>query len=228
MRTTRVTLKALLAMIASLSLLCITASAAFAAPAQPALPAHAKVASSDPAIGSTITQAPTKVTVFALEEMNPDPAKSNLQVYGPSADATDTLISQGNAQVSLTNPKQMSINITPNTGHTNGVYVVFWKTVSSDDGDAAAGTFSFTVNAAASTSSTPTTSSAPSTSASTSSPASTGIALWVPIVAAVLALIVGLGAGLGLGRRKPATSSVAAMRASLARDREEEEAGKHS
>lgn len=215
----RFSLKALLAAIASVSLLCITASAAFAAPAQPALPAHAKVFKSDPAIGSTITQAPTKVTVFALENINPDPTKSNLQVYGPSADATDTLISQGNAQVALSDPKQMSINITPNSGHTSGVYIVFWKTVSADDGDAASGTFSFTVNpAGASTSTTP---AAPQTPTSSSASAS-GTPIWVPIVAALIALLVGLGAGLGLGRRKPATSSIASMRSELTRDREKE------
>lgn len=223
----RFSLKALLAVVASLSLLCVTASAAFAAPAQPALPAHAKVFKSDPTIGSTVAQAPTKVTVFALENINPDPAKSNLQVYGPGADATDTLISQGNAQVALSDPKRMAINITPNSGHTSGVYIVFWKTVSADDGDPASGTFSFTVNpAGASASSTPTApqqSVAPPASNNTSS---SGTPIWVPIAAALVALLVGLGAGLGLGRRKPANSSLANMRASIVQERKEEESGK--
>lgn len=35
-----------------------------------------------PAIGSTITSAPTMVTVFTAENMNPDPKKSNYFVYG--------------------------------------------------------------------------------------------------------------------------------------------------
>lgn len=232
MYTTRFTVKALLATVASLGLLCITASAAFAAPAQPTLPFHAKVWKSDPAIGSTIAQAPSKVTVFALEDINPDPKKSFLQVYGPSADATDTLISQGNAQVSLSDPKQMSVNITPNAGHTNGVYVVFWTTVSADDGDMASGTFSFTVNpAGANTGSTPTVtpnaSATPNTTSGNTS--SAGTPIWVPIVAALVALLIGLGVGLGLGRRKPATSSIGAMRASITQEREEEEkSGKRS
>src|SRR5437588_10598877 len=66
-----------------------------------AQPAHAKVFKAIPAIGSTITQAPTKVTVFALENINPDPKLSNLFVYSPSGD----LISQGNAVVPLSSPK---------------------------------------------------------------------------------------------------------------------------
>ena len=221
----RYSLKALLAMVASLSLLCITASAAFAAPAQPAAPFHAKVFKSDPGIGSTIAQAPTKVTVFALENINPDPTKSNLQVYGPGTDATDTLISQGNAQVALADPKQMSINITASSGHASGVYIVFWKTVSADDGDPASGTFSFTVNPnAASASSTPGATQSKATTSVSSNSTSPGTPIWVPIVAALVALLVGLGAGLGLGRRKPTASSVASMRASVAQDLKDEEA----
>jgi methionine-rich copper-binding protein CopC len=191
MRTSRYALKTLLAAALSLSLLCMMAGAVFAAPA------HAKVGSADPGINSTVTKAPTKVTVFALENINPDPTKSNLIVYGPSADATDTVISQGNAQIPLSNPKEMSINITPNAGHINGVYVVYWKTVSADDGDAADGTFSFTVNTSGT--------SASSTSGSNTS-TSTGTPVWVPIVAALVALLVGLGAGLSLGAMRSAVA----------------------
>ena len=218
MRTSRYALKTLLAALVGLGLLCMTAATAFAAPA---LPAHAKVWKSDPAIGSTIAQAPSKVTVFALEDINPDPAKSYLQVYGPSADATDTLISQGKSQVSLSDPKQMSVNITPNSGHTNGVYVVFWQTVSADDGDTASGTFSFTVNPNGAGTTPPASQNNAGAQPGTGNSASTGTPIWVPIVAAIVALLVGLGAGLGFGRRrKPAT--IEAMRASIARDQEEE------
>src|SRR5690242_11583467 len=87
------------------------------------LPSHAKVLSAVPAIGSTVAQAPTMVTVNTAENINPDPKKSNLFVYSPAGD----LISQGNAQVSFTNPRQMSITIKP-TG--DGIYVVQWITVS--------------------------------------------------------------------------------------------------
>lgn len=220
MHTSRSWLKAFLATIIGLGLFCVTTGLASAASAHPARPSHAKVWKSDPGVGSTIAQAPTKVTVFTLENINPDPTKSNLQVYGPSADATDTLISQGNAQVSLSNPKEMSILITTNQGHVNGVYVVFWKTVSADDGDAAAGSFSFTVRTSG-------TGATPTTPARTNSTTLSGIPLWVPIVATLAALLVGLGAGLALGRRKPAVSSLAAMRASLKDERTREEVDKH-
>jgi methionine-rich copper-binding protein CopC len=233
MRTVRFSLQTLLAALASLALLCVTGGAVFAAPAQPSMAFHAKVGSAEPAIGSTITQAPTKVTVFTLEDMNPDPAKSNLQVYGPSADPStgSTLISQGDAQIPLSDPKQMSINITPVAGHTDGIYIVFWKTVSADDGDAASGSFTFTVNAAgAGASSTPTPTAQPANpTTSTNTPTSTtGTPIWVPIVVGLIALVVGLGAGLAFGRRKPAASSIGAMRASVAQDLDKEETGPRS
>lgn len=225
--------KTLLITALSGGLFCVLAGVALAAPASATVPMHAKVLSADPAIGSTVTTVPTKVTVMVAENLNPDPTKSNLVVYGPSADATDTLISQGNAQIPLSNPKEMTISITPNSGHVNGVYVVEWKTVSADDGDPAAGAFSFTVNTSGA-SGTPTTSTSPNqTTTPPTSPSNqtnaAGTPLWVSIVAALVALIVGLGLGrlAFAGQRKPAApSSFRAMRAAVSQDEEQEEVGK--
>jgi copper resistance protein C len=233
MRTLCHTWKTLLATLMSLGLFCILAGVALAAPTHLTVPAHSKVLSAVPAIGSTITSAPTKVTVTVAENLNPDPAKSNLFVYGPSADATSTLISQGNAQIPLSSPKEMSINITPNSGHANGVYVVVWETVSADDGDAAAGAFSFTVNASGvSSTPTPSTSQAPTTpptsTGNTTNTTAAGIPIWAAIVVALVALIVGLGLGRFAlaGPRKPARSSFSSIRAAASQDVEQEEASK--
>ena len=163
--------------------------------------AHAKVLSSTPAIGSTITQAPTKVTVFTAENINPNPKLSNLFVYSPAGD----LISQGDAKVSLSNPREMSIDIKP-TG--NGVYVVRWITVSAEDGDPDQGAFVFTVKPAVVA--TPTATSHSTTTTTTSG--SSGIPLWVPILVGILALLIGLGAGLGIGRNTARPSAVSSMR----------------
>src|SRR5215472_1800941 len=130
-----------LAMLLSIGLLLLmagTSAAHSTAPTQVTVPAHAKVYKAIPAIGSTITQAPTTVTVFTLENINPNPKLSNLFVYAPSGE----LISQGNAQVSLQDPKQMSITIKPNG---TGVYIVRWITVSALDGDPDQGAFFFNV-----------------------------------------------------------------------------------
>ena len=173
---------------------------------------HAKVLSAIPAIGSTINQAPTTVTVDCAENINPDPTKSNLFVYGPAGD----LISQGNAKVSLSNPKEMSVTIKPGS---NGVYVVRWITVSAVDGDPDEGAFVFTVSPGVSA--TPTTA---TTTTNTTTPPTTfgtsGVPLWVPIVVGVLALLIGLASGLGIGRRT-AVSSLSALRKSVAAQQQE-------
>ncbi len=161
--------------------------------------AHAKVISATPGIGSTITTAPTKVTVVAVENINPDPKLSNLFVYSPAGD----LISQGNATIPLNNPKQMSIPIKPSG---DGVYIVRWITVSADDGDPDQGAFVFTVKpgAAATTSGSNTTSSAAPAASSNSLPI-------VPVaIAAVVALVIGLGIGLDLGRRSARSTATQA------------------
>ncbi len=190
------------------------------ASAHAVVPAHAKVTKAIPAIGSTVSQAPTTVTVFALENINPDPNKSNLLVYSPAGD----LISQGNATVSLTNPEEMSITIKPDSAHPNGVYVVQWKTVSAVDGDPDQGAFVFTVNTGAFVTPTPVATSSPGQT-TTPTPTTTGTGgtpIWVPIVVGIVALLAGLGIGLGLGRRNTA-SSLGAMRKAVARQSEEEE-----
>ena len=183
------------------------------------IPAHAKVNKAIPAIGSTVSQAPTAVTVFTLENINPDPAKSNLFVYSPAGD----LISQGNAAVSLTNPKEMSITIKPDKANMNGVYVVRWITVSAEDGDPDQGAFVFTVNASITTTPTPvattTTSTAPST---TTTNGTGGIPIWLPIVVGLVTLLIGLGIGIWLGRRRTA-SSIGTMRKAVAQQSQEEE-----
>jgi len=180
------------------------------------IPAHAKVNKAIPAIGSTVSQAPTTVTVFTLENINPDPNKSNLFIYSPAGD----LISQGNATVSLTNPRQMSITIKPDKANLNGVYVVRWITVSAEDVDPDQGAFVFTVNTGAV--STPTSAATTTTSTTPSTTTTSGTPVWVSIVVGVIALLVGLGVGLGLGRRRTA-SSIGTMRKAVAEQSQDEE-----
>ena len=211
--------------IATVLSLCLLYFITGTASAHSVVPTHAKVTKAIPAIGSTISQAPTTVTVFALENINPDPNKSNLFVYSPAGD----LISQGNATVSLTNPEEMSIGIKPDSAHPNGVYVVQWKTVSAVDGDPDQGAFVFTVNTGAVA--TPTPVATTSTSQATPTPTTTttgtgGTPIWIPIVVGIVALLAGLAVGFGLGRRQSA-SSLGAMRKAVIQQSKEEEPSQH-
>lgn len=179
--------------------------------------AHAKVYKAIPGIGATVAQAPTTVTVFALENINPDPTKSNLFVYAPSGD----LVSQGNAKVSLSNPQEMSISIKPDG---NGTYIVRWITVSAADGDPDQGAFFFKVQAGATATPTPapTASNSGTGTTPTTTPTSGGTPIWVPIVVGIIALLVGLAGGWVLGGRRSAASSLGSMRRSVAAQREDE------
>ena len=168
--------------------------------------AHAKVLSATPAIGSTIAQAPDKVTVECAENINPNPKLSNLFVYSPSGE----LISQGDAKVSLSNPKEMSVGIKPNG---NGVYIVRWITVSAVDGDPDQGAFIFTVKPTV-VSATPTTSN--NTGTTTTTAVSSGTPLWATILIGIVALVVGLGAGWVIGRSGKKPSAMSTMRQEVA------------
>jgi hypothetical protein len=147
------------------------------------------------------------VTVVCAENINPNPKLSNLFVYGPGGD----LISQGDAKVSLSNPKEMSVGIKP-TG--NGVYVVRWITVSALDGDPDQGAFIFTVKPAVSAAPTATTNNSATTTTNGSS--SSGTPLWATILVGLVALVVGLGVGLGIGRGGKKPSAMSTMRREVA------------
>lgn len=118
-------LQVLYAFALSLGLLFVIVGVAFA---------HASVINSNPTMNSTLTLAklPTMLTVTTAENMKPGASNSDLFVYGPDG----KLISQGDATVDLNNPTHMSVPIKPDK---TGVYTVYWKTVSADDGDPDAG-----------------------------------------------------------------------------------------
>jgi hypothetical protein len=137
---------------------------------------------------------------------------SNLYVYSPAGD----LISQGDAKIPLSNPKEMSIGLKPPG---DGVYVVQWKTVSADDGDPDQGAFVFTVKANA-VAATPTVASA-KPAATTATSSDSGFPVGPVVLVGSIALLLGLGVGFGIGRNRPASVPANVPSASVP---EEEEA----
>jgi len=160
--------------------------------AAPTAGAHALLVSSNPASGSSLTQLPKAVTATFSESVVP--RLSSLQVVDASGRvvAGDSHAEPGDVTLTVAVPPLLS-----------GVYTVRWKTVSSDDGHVANGSFTFGVGPlayAAMSGPEPQLESAPSSAS-------------VPIVAGQWIFDVGLGLLVGgcwiagyqspLGQRRP-------------------------
>ena len=173
----------------------LVAGLTFAAPIAlaPAASAHDALVGSTPKAGSTLTTAPTSVTV-SFEE---PPLAAGLAVAVTAPDKT--LVTSGDPVLTGTDVVSPLAPLTQ-----AGVYTVAWRVVA-DDGHPVTGTFSFTLDLAGSgaTGSAGLSSVAsPSVSPAASTEGSSSSASW--IVAGLGALVL-LGVGVALAmRRRPA------------------------
>lgn len=154
----------------------------------PTAAAHAKYESSVPAADSTVTQAPTVVTIHFAEDLNP--AGSDIVVY----DTTGKIVSTAKAQVNTSDPKTMTA---PMTGTDAESYLVVWHNVSLDDGDPDIGAFTFNVGKQASQPAP-----APPVGATTSPSGTSGVPGWAVALAGILGLVIGSAGTLLLAGRK--------------------------
>jgi len=154
----------------------------------PAASAHDAFTGSTPKSGSTLTTAPTSVTV-SFEE---PPLAAGLAVAVTAPDKT--LVSSGDPVLT---GSDVTVALSPLTA--SGAYTVAWRVVA-DDGHPVTGTFGFTLSLTASPTPTPTaTGSAAAAAVPTGSAGSSSALPWVLGGAAVL--LVGAGIGLALRRR---------------------------
>ena len=159
----------------------------------PAASAHDAFVGSTPKAGSTLTTAPTSVTV-SFEE---PPLAAGLAVAVTAPDTT--LVTSGDPVLTGTDVVSPLAPLTQ-----AGVYTVAWRVVA-DDGHPVTGTFSFTLDLAGSGptgSAGPSSAASPSVSLAASTEGSSSSASW--IVAGLGALVL-LGVGVALAmRRRPA------------------------
>ncbi|MEA2573893.1 MAG: copper resistance protein [Chloroflexia bacterium] len=101
--------------------------------------AHAKLQSSAPADGATVTSGLTQVTLAFSEELSVD--QSNAQL----ASANGSPVTGATSAVDRANRNNMTIT-TPALA--DGKYTVAWRAVTEDDNGITNGTFSFTVGSA--------------------------------------------------------------------------------
>jgi LPXTG-motif cell wall-anchored protein len=153
--------------------------------------AHALYTDSIPAANSTVTTVPTQLVAHFAEGIVP--ATASLTIVGPNGQRAD----KGDGHVDLTDPDRKTMIVSLKPGLTSGKYTVNWATVSSDDGDAANGSFVFTIALPAPVVA-PVAVPAPTKAAVTPTLPKTGGVPVLPVVAVGLGLA---GAGLVLRRR---------------------------
>jgi methionine-rich copper-binding protein CopC len=105
--------------------------------------AHAEYQSSTPANGAILAATPTTVRIVFSEGFVPE--KSSASVVGPDGARADN----NDAKPDPTDPDRTTMVLTLISGLGNGVYTVYWDTVSADDGDETNDSFTFTVAAPA-------------------------------------------------------------------------------
>lgn len=180
--------------------------------------AHASYASSDPAAGAVLATAPTQVTVHFQQNVNPLGANgvpSSLSVFLNTdlkntsySDQDATLVSTGQTQFPTSDAKTMTIAM---KGAGDGIYEVYWHTVSADDDEADSGVFFFAVGTSIGQS-------IVVTSPHTTTPATTtssGTPIWVTILVGLIALVLGGGIVAGVRRRSPPAGAAPASNVPL-------------
>ena len=159
--------------------------------------AHARPESSTPAPDSTVKEAPTSVTIIFGEELKPD--ESNIRVF----DSKGAEVSTGKATVDPNDLKKMAVEM---KGNDSEEYVVLWNSVSADDGDPAAGSFTFNVNPNGGSAGGGST-----TGGGSSTNGANGVQPWLAILIGVIGLIIDGVGGYYFARRQPATPTSAAQ-----------------
>ncbi|HYM84860.1 MAG TPA: copper resistance protein CopC [Candidatus Dormibacteraeota bacterium] len=117
----------------------VAAALALALAAAQAVSAHALLASADPSADAILSSSPAAVTLTFTE--TPDARLSSVQVL----DASGGSRAQGKAEAVPGQPTELRVQV---AALPDGVYTVAWRTVSSVDGHAAAGSFAFSIGVA--------------------------------------------------------------------------------
>src|SRR6266487_2176031 len=103
--------------------------------------AHARYDHSTPSPGQVVSTSPPLVDIFTAQDMRRTPGADEITVTGPNNERVDT----GNSVVDDANRRHLSVGLKPNLPP--GRYVVSFKTLSDEDGEADQGQFAFYVGA---------------------------------------------------------------------------------
>ncbi len=104
--------------------------------------AHAEPATAKPGDGAVLTTSPTTYELEMSQEMARQAGANDIDVF----DATGKEVTTVSAVIDASNRKKLTVALPP--GLPPGKYRVDWKTLSADDGDAANGSLTFTIDPA--------------------------------------------------------------------------------
>ena len=182
-------------------LIAIVAALALAGAVTAVAYAHAEPERSSPAADARVPSAPDRVDVWFTQELFRREGANSLVVEGPDGERVD----DGESVIDTTDREHLSVGLQPDLP--DGAYAVHWTTLSAIDGDAAEGSFTFTVDpsAPAPTATTPpaekvstATAASPSDDADETSSvlvdAGSSFPWWALIAAAAIVSSAGLGA----------------------------------
>lgn len=111
--------------------------------------AHAEYARSEPGAGAVVAVAPTRVDIWFTQDLFKREGENWIRVTGPGGDEVQT----GEALVDDDDRRHMSVALQAELPP--GEYTVAFRTLSIDDGDDFEGSFNFTLDPQAQTTSTP-------------------------------------------------------------------------
>ena len=126
--------------VAGASVLALIVAAAFLVRSQP-VAGHAEPEISDPMAGSTVPEAPPSVIVTFSEEVAAE--GTELTVIGPDGNRVDA--DDSALDLNDMDRKRVIVGLQPDLGP--GTYEVAWTSLSAEDGDADAGSFTFNIGA---------------------------------------------------------------------------------
>jgi methionine-rich copper-binding protein CopC len=111
--------------------------------------AHAAYERSEPGAGSLVSTAPARVDIWFTQDMFRRQGENWIRVSGPDG----AEVQSGESAIDDDDRRHMSVALAGDLEP--GEYTVTWRTLSSEDGDSEEGTFSFTFDPQAQTTSTP-------------------------------------------------------------------------
>jgi copper transport protein len=101
--------------------------------------AHAEVERSEPAVNSTVTEAPTMVVVYFSQEVSSE--STVLRVIDSSGKQVDS----GDTTLDLYDASRKRVTVSLSDGLAPGEYTVEWTSNSTEDGEIASGAFTFVI-----------------------------------------------------------------------------------